>query len=90
MLFKEQWENGVLFSEIKETEVKGESVVMILEKKNERKMNGYAKTRSMLSYLPLQVTQYFYTFLNTCLLLNKKKKKTLIAERPRRVKVQPS
>lgn len=71
LLFKEQWENGVLFSEIKETEVKGESVVMIPEKKNERKMNGYAKTRSMLSYLPLQVIQYFYTFLNTCLLLNK-------------------
>lgn len=43
--------------------------------KYERKMNGYAKTRSMLSHLPLQVIQYLYTFLNTCLLLNKKKKK---------------
>ena len=69
---KEQCENGMLFSEIKETEVKGESVVMILEK---RKMNAYAKTRSMLSHLPLQVIKYLYTLLNTCLLLNKKEKK---------------
>ena len=36
LLFKEQWENGVLFSEIKETEVNGESVVMILEKKKKK------------------------------------------------------
>lgn len=85
LLLKEQCENGMLFSEIRETEVKGESVVMILEKKNERKMNAYAKTRSMLSHLPLQVIWYLYTLLNK---KEKKKNKNLTAERPRKEKAQ--